>query len=175
MLVITGSKMKQHKKNDTGAHTPVKSLSGIVLGPLFVVLLLVSAVAGSVYFFIEYGPVSNSATQTGSVNSEEKSAYAGPLVNIGDFIVNIISEEAAHYLKASITIEASDSERAEELRQRMPQIRDTVLMLTSNKTFEELYDMHGKKQLKAELLLEINALLSTEGATAIYFTEFVVQ
>ncbi len=167
--------MEQDNKNDTGTRAAIKSLSGIVFGPLIVVLLLVSAVAGTVYFFIEYGPISNSATQTGSVNTEERSAYEVPLVNIGEFIVNIISEEATHYLKASITIEASDSKRAEELRQRMPQIRDAVLMLTSNKTFEELYDMHGKKQLKAELLLEINALLSSEGAAAIYFTEFVVQ
>jgi flagellar FliL protein len=48
-------------------------------------------------------------------------------------------------------------------------------MLASNKTFEELYDMHGKKQLKAELLIEINAILGSGGAVAIYYTDFVVQ
>jgi len=56
--------MEQDNKNDTGTRAAIKSLSGIVFGPLIVVLLLISAVTGAVYFFIEYGPISNSATKT---------------------------------------------------------------------------------------------------------------
>ena len=166
--------MAQQKKIIPSQHAANKSLGSSFFGPL-IVLLLISVIGGTLFFFIKHGPVGETVTESGAVNSAEESVYGGPLVNIGEFIVNIISEEQNHYLKASITIEAKDSKRAEELKRRMPQVRDTVLMLVSNKTFEELYDLHGKKQLKAELLLEINDLLSSEGAAAIYFTEFVVQ
>jgi flagellar FliL protein len=74
-----------------------------------------------------------------------------------------------------MAIELSNQSGYEEMNQRMPQIRDTILMLTSSKTFEELYDVHGKKQLKAELLDELNDMLTKGEAVAVYFTDFVVQ
>ena len=99
----------------------------------------------------------------------------GPTVDLREFLVNIISEDNSHYLKTSITIELSNSEAQEELITRMPKVRDAVLLLTSNKTFEELYDLHGKKQLKAEVMLTINSIISSGEVTAVYFTDFIVQ
>jgi flagellar FliL protein len=57
----------------------------------------------------------------------------------------------------------------------MPQIRDAILLLVGNKTFEELQDLEGKKQLKAEIMSKINGILQTGKVKAIFFTEFVVQ
>jgi len=166
--------MEQQKKTIPKNPAANESLLSRLSGPL-IVLLLICLISGTVYFFIKHGTIEVMTNDTAAVESTEDTAYGGPLVNIGDFIVNIISEDGNHYLRASITIEATDSKRAEEVNRRMPMVRDAVLMLISNKTFEELYDMHGKKQLKAELLLEINSILSNEGAVAIYFTDFVVQ
>jgi len=166
--------MEQQKKTIPKNPAANESLLSRLSGPL-IVLLLICLISGTVFFFIKHGPIAVTTYDTAAVESTEDTAYGGPLVNIGDFIVNIISEDGNHYLRASITIEATDSKRAEEVNRRMPMVRDAVLMLISNKTFEELYDMHGKKQLKAELLLEINSILSNEGAAAIYFTDFVVQ
>jgi flagellar protein FliL len=171
---MAGSKMARQKKNDGNMRAPSDSHGSSVSGPL-IVLLIIAMAGGTLYFFIKHGPISDPDLNTRPYDSAEESTYAGPLVDIGEFIVNIISEEQNHYLKAAMTIEAADPKSAEELKRRMPQIRDAVLMLVSNKTFEELYDMHGKKQLKAELLLEINAILTNGEAAAIYFTEFVVQ
>lgn len=99
----------------------------------------------------------------------------GPLVAIDEFIVNIISADANHYLRASMTIEVSDKKTQEELNKRMPQIRDAILLQVSNKTFEELYDLQGKKQLKAELLVRINDILANGSARSLFFTDFVLQ
>jgi len=102
-------------------------------------------------------------------------ATIGPMVDISEFIVNIISDEANHYVKASLTIELTNEPVKEELTQRMPQIRDSILLLVGNKTYEELQDLQGKKQLKAELTSKINSILQTGKVKAIYFTDFVVQ
>ena len=57
----------------------------------------------------------------------------------------------------------------------MPQIRDAILLLMSNKTFSEMSDLQGKLQLRAELLSRINSFFRKGKVQKIYFTEFVVQ
>jgi flagellar FliL protein len=78
-------------------------------------------------------------------------------------------------VKASLTIELTNEPVKVELTQRMPQIRDAILLLVGNKTYEELQDLQGKKQLKAEMTSKINSILQTGKIKAIYFTDFVVQ
>ena len=102
-------------------------------------------------------------------------ADIGPTVDIAEFVVNIISDQETHYVKSALTIELTNEQAKDEMNRRMPQVRDAILLLVSNKTFEELRDLQGKKQLKAELLSKINALMQTGQAKSIYFTEFVVQ
>ena len=132
-------------------------------------------------------------------------AAIGPMIEIKDFIVNIISEGDRHYVKAAITIELIDNPAIstapssgahgggdahggggnkaatgndlakEEATQRMPQIRDSILLLIGNKTYEELQDLQGKKQLKAELTSKLNSILHNGKVKEIYFTDFVVQ
>ena len=63
----------------------------------------------------------------------------------------------------------------EEVNKRMPQIRDAILLLIGNKTFDELQDIQGKNQVKAELKSKINSFLKTGKVTNIYLTDFVVQ
>ena len=99
----------------------------------------------------------------------------GPMINIDEFIVNIISAENNHYVKAAITLELTSETAKEETNMRMPQIRDAILLLVGNKTYDELQDLQGKKQLKAELSSKLNSLLQTGRIKAIYFTDFVVQ
>lgn len=104
-----------------------------------------------------------------------QSTQIGPMLKIEEFIVNIISEENNHYVKAAITLELSNEIVLEEATARTPQIRDAILLLVGNKTFEELSDLQGKKQLKAELTSKINGFLQSGKVRAMYFTDFVVQ
>lgn len=147
----------------------------IIIGLVSLVLLIGAGVAG--YFLLMKGPPPEDKDPGMEVPVPELNTQAeiGPMVNIDEFIVNIISDENNHYVKASLTIELSSEPSKEELEKRMPQIRDAILLLVGNKTFEELQDLQGKKQLKAELLSKINAILYSGQATAIYFTDFVVQ
>ncbi len=143
-----------------------------------VVLLLVIGGGAGAYFLLfnkAEPPEQQDPGQDVPVPEINQQTEIGPMVDISEFIVNIISDENNHYVKASLTIELSSEPSKEELNRRMPQIRDAILLLVSNKTFEELQDLQGKKQLKAELLSKINAILHTGQAKSIYFTDFVVQ
>jgi flagellar FliL protein len=96
-------------------------------------------------------------------------------VDIQDIILNILDKNETRYLKTSITLELQDEETVAEVNQRMPQIRDSILLLIGNKTFAELSDLQGKLQLRAEIIVRLNKLLKVGKIKGIYFTEFVVQ
>jgi flagellar FliL protein len=106
---------------------------------------------------------------------EKQAKQVGPMVSIDPFIVNIIDDEESRYLKAAITIEVNNQDVSMEVGERMPQIKDAVLLLVGNKTFSELQDLQGKIQLRAELINRINGILLKGKVKRIYFTDFVVQ
>ena len=164
--------MAAPKKNTTDRAGAMRSRTLVLVT---VLLLLAIVVSGS---WLYYGrtrtePAPSLSDSPQPQNNAE--VALGPMVDAGEFIVNIISDDNSHYLRTSLTIELSNQQAHDEITMRMPQIRDAILMLANSKTFEELYDVHGKKQLKAELLVELNEMLTRGEAVAIYFTDFVVQ
>ncbi|MBM9513181.1 flagellar basal body-associated FliL family protein [Desulfogranum marinum] len=147
----------------------------IIIAAALVVLL--GAGAAAYFLFLKKDPLpeEDANEQVEMIQPEVDDAEIGPMINIEEFIVNIISEDTAHYVKASLTLELTNEKVLEEATKRMPQIRDAVLLLIGNKTFEELQDLQGKKQVKAELKNRINTFLKTGKVKSIYMTDFVVQ
>lgn len=165
---------KNTEESGTEGNGGKKKLIIIIAGA---VLLLV-IIAGAAFFFLKSEPEIAEEVDPGldvPIPEITHSTEIGPMVEIKEFIVNIISEDGSHYVKASLTLELNKQEAVEETNKRMPQIRDAILLLVGNKTFEELQDLQGKKQLKAELQSKINSFLQHGKVRAIYFTDFVVQ
>jgi len=164
------------KTDEDGAEEGGGKKKLIIIIAAAVVLLLI--IGGAAFFFLKPAPVEEEEVDPGldvPIPEITQSAEIGPMIEIKEFIVNIISEEDRHYVKASLTIELNKEEAVEETNKRMPQIRDSILLLVGNKTYEELHDLQGKKQLKAELVSKINSFLQSGKVKAIYFTDFVVQ
>ena len=165
---------EEEKKESEEGGGGKKKLIIIIAGA--VILLLI--IGGAAFFFLKPAPEVVEEVDPGldvPVPEITHSTDIGPMIEISEFIVNIISEEGRHYVKASLTLELDKEEVVEETNKRMPQIRDAILLLVGNKTFEELHDLQGKKQLKAELVTKINSFLQGGRVKAIYFTDFVVQ
>ena len=148
-----------------------KKLLIIVL--IVVVLLLIGGGIGA--YFLLSGEDPQFAAEGEANVQEQQVGQVGPMVSIESFIVNILDDEQSRYLKAAITLEADSEAAVMELNQRMPQIKDAILLLVGNKTFAELSDLQGKLQLRAELLNKINSILVQGKVRRIYFTDFVVQ
>jgi flagellar FliL protein len=142
-------------------------------------------VAGGITAGYLVGTDSNAATPaappTATTGEIQKSGSAtdpaklGPMIDLESFIVNILDEQGTRYLKAAITLETDQEKTATEVKERLPQIRDAILLLVGNKTFGELSDLQGKLQLRADLTSRLNQILQTGKVARIYFTEFVVQ
>lgn len=148
----------------------------IIIGA--VVLLLIIGGGVGAWFFFKTPPPTPEEQDPGlqvPVPELQKQADIGPMVDIEEFVVNIISGDAAHYVKTSLTVELTNEEVQVEVEKRMPQMRDAILLLISNKTYEELQDLQGKRQLKAEITSKINSFLQSGQVKSVYFTNFVVQ
>jgi flagellar FliL protein len=103
------------------------------------------------------------------------SKMMGTIYALDTFVVNIGDGDRDRYLKLKAELELSKPAVAEEIDQRLPQIRDLVISLLGNKSFDEIRTMDGKDLLREEFLRRINALLVTGKARKVFFTEFVVQ
>ena len=102
-------------------------------------------------------------------------AMVGTMYALDSFIVNIGDRDRDRYLKLKAELELSKGAVAEEIEQRMPQIRDLIISLLGSKSFDEIRSIEGKDLLREEVLQRINALLVTGKARSVFFTEFVVQ
>ncbi|MBW6521356.1 MAG: flagellar basal body-associated FliL family protein [Desulfoarculaceae bacterium] len=179
------------KQDGASADQNARKKKLIIIGAATLLLLIILGVA--TFFLLKKDATGNAdskETEAAMQLSEiTQSTAIGPMIEIKEFIVNIISERDRHYVKAALTIElvnnltvvdikkgitGNDLAR-EEATQRMPQIRDGILLLIGNKTYEELQDLQGKKQLKAELASKVNSILQRGKVKEIYFTDFVVQ
>ncbi len=170
------------KKGKNSAADPTetggKKKKIIIIGAVVLILLLAGLGAAGYFLYFKKDPEAEQPVDPGldvPVPQLNQKSEIGPMVDISEFIVNIISEENNHYVKAALTLELDNEPVVEEVNKRMPQIRDSILLLVGNKTYEELQDLQGKRQLKAELTSRINAVLQSGSVRAIYFTDFVVQ
>lgn len=170
--------MAEEKENADGKKGGGGKKKLIIIIAAVVLLLLIAGGVGGFLFLKSKKAAEEENKDPGAevpVPEINQPATIGPMVDINEFIVNIISEDNAHYVKAALTLELDTEEAKEEANQRMPQIRDAILLLVGNKTYEELHDLQGKRQLKAELLSKINSFLQSGKVQSIYFTDFVVQ
>lgn len=166
---------KEEKKDE-----PKKGGKKKKLIMLIAAVIALLAAGGAAYYFLvvkkaEQQKMEEESKAAALVKPVPEEANIGPMVEIKEFVVNIISQDTPHYVKASLSLELDNDKTLEEVNKRMPQIRDAILLLIGNKTFEELQDIQGKNQVKAELKSRINSFLKTGKINNVYLTDFVVQ
>jgi flagellar FliL protein len=173
---------KDDKRKDASSEETKKGRKKKLIIIIAAALVVLLAGGGAYYFFV-FKPKQEELKRKQAEESKAanlmrpvpEEADIGPMVEIKEFVVNIISEDTPHYVKAALSLELDKPATMDEINKRMPQIRDAVLLLIGNKTFEELQDLQGKNQVKAELKSKINSFLKTGKVNNVYLTDFVVQ
>lgn len=111
---------------------------------------------------------------------EEKSAVElpemGVLVGLEEIIVTLRSDERKpRYLRININLEVQNQVAAEIVTQRLPQLRDIVIMALSDKSAEDLAHPEGKKGLRDEIFRRIDDRMPPGILMNVYFSDLVVQ
>lgn len=99
----------------------------------------------------------------------------GPIYSLDAFLVNLMEPMGKRYLKAKIELELDSEKLKPEMDMRLPQVRDAILTMLSSKSYEDINDLSGKFQLRADIISILNGYLKTGKIENVYFTEFIVQ
>ena len=148
----------------------------IVLG---VVLLLVVGMGGGLFLMWSKMSAINTQIATAAEAKDGQKApdqmMIGPIMALDTFIVNLADAGGKRFLRVTIDLELSNPELRDEMKTRLPQVRDAILMILPTKHFDDISSTEGKMALRDELLASLNEFLSTGQINNIYFKEFVVQ
>lgn len=106
---------------------------------------------------------------------EEEQPDIGPLYSIGTMIVNLADQGGKRYLRVKIELELSHPEVAEEIEKRLPMVRDSILMVLSTKTYQDISTTEGKNALRTQLITNLSKFFMAGNIANVFFTEFVVQ
>ncbi len=117
----------------------------------------------------------NAAENEAEETPEEEVITIGPIYKMETLIVNLADQGGKRYLRITMELELSAPEVMEEINNRMPQLRDAILMVLPSKQYSDIGSTEGKIALRDELIAKINGILKKGTVTTIYFTEFVVQ
>jgi flagellar FliL protein len=84
------------------------------------------------------------------------------------------------FLQVSVEVLTRDPATAEMIKQHDPMLRNDLLMLLGNQTFEKISTREGKEELRKEALAIVAKVIESEGGDAktveqLYFTSFVMQ
>lgn len=114
----------------------------------------------------------------------------GPVVPVGDFIVNLADPGHTHYLKTSIVLQLAADPNAKkgggdgddpakalatEMAPYMPAYKDAIISTLSSKTAAILEEPAGREEVKAELIALLNSRVPEKKVMEIYFTDFVIE
>jgi flagellar FliL protein len=159
--------------------------------PIKLILIVVGvlALAGGGYFaytnFFQEEAVEESAEKdkngeeggegADGENTEELPPGVGVMFTMDPFVVNLAGSNGKRFLKVTATLELSSPEVNPEFEENLQKITDSILVLLSSKSFEDVYSVQGKFKLKDEITTRVNRFLVVGHVKDAYFTEFIVQ
>lgn len=150
-------------------------------------MLLLLAGAGISYFLLKAqiaamvqaappAATSDAASDAATAGGEPKTeTFIGSLFALDPMVVNLEQSKGKRYLKVKMSFELNKEAVQEEIKARLPQLRDAILLMLSSKTFDDVSTVEGKLALRDAILTRVNGLLTTGFIQRIYFEEFIVQ
>jgi flagellar FliL protein len=164
-------------------------MSNKVLIVIAAVFFLMMGIMGGGFFLI-WKQMNNAVAQVQQQNSEQdkgeeepavEEVTMGPIYKMDTLIVNLADQGGKRYLRVTMELELKPAENtdpkevADEIEKRLPQLRDTILMVLPTKQYADIATTSGKIALRDEIMAKLNAYLKKGQIGTIYFTEFVVQ
>jgi flagellar FliL protein len=161
----------------------------VIIIIIAVFVLLLAMMGGG--FFLLWSQMSATVAQVQMQNGtteaseqeqvDEQEDKMGPVYRLDTLIVNLADQGGKRYLRVTMELELKaneeidNSEVIEEIEQRLPQLRDTMLMVLPTKQYADISTTPGKIALRDEIIAKLNSFLKKGQIDKLYFTEFVVQ
>lgn len=146
---------------------------------LFILVLLIAGAGGYWAYsnFFQAKPMPNLMTSEKArvAVSPQARHSTGVMAPLAPFLVNLAKSKGKRFLKVTLTLELSNSEVKMEVNENLKKILDSILILLSSKTFEQVISVQGKFRLKDEITTRVNRFLVLGHVRNVYFSEFIIQ
>ena len=144
----------------------------IIIGVLLLVLL--GGGGAAAYFFLFSGGSDSDSTEAALAN--EPSVY---LALDPAFTIDLMVGGKQRYVQLNMSVKSKNTDQINAVTLHMPLIRNSLVLLFSSQSFDELKTAEGKVALKKAALGAINGILEQEtgqgGIDGVLFTNFVMQ
>lgn len=140
------------------------------------VLLIVGLVA--VFFYATSEPKAQEAqSEQTAATSESNAKYLriGPIFQLDQFIVNLLSQGGRRYLKVSISLEMTTPNLENELNAKRAPVRDIIIDVLTSKSIDDISTTRGKDKLKEEIIQRLNEILVDGKIRNIFLTDMAIQ
>jgi flagellar FliL protein len=138
---------------------PAKSKKLIVIGAVVALLVIVAAALG--LFLVNK---QRHAADEDGAETKTAAVQVPTFLPMENMVVNLADAGGDRFAQIGITLELQDEKTATAVKQYMPSIRNSVLMLVSQRTADELLRREGKEKLAADILAEVARPLGFKGA-----------
>jgi len=153
------------------------SVKAVIVTVVLMVILVVGGFLGWNLLMNKEGNEIEPEQRMAESQEKKKVNDAKILCPIESFIVNLMDKSGMgkRYLKVTMELEVGNEVSKAVIDTHKTQLKDTILLLLSGLSFEEINSIEGKLSLKQALLSRTNQVLGGNIVRRIYFTEFVVQ
>jgi flagellar FliL protein len=146
------------------ASAPAKPKSKKLLFIIVGVVVLALVGAGAAFFLMKQ----KQAEEGEGDGSEETRAAPAPkndpktpptFLPLDAMVVNLADEGGNRFVQMAITLQLADPKVAEEMKVYMPSIRNSILILISQRTAEEILRIEGKEALIQQIIAEVSLVM----------------
>jgi flagellar FliL protein len=154
---------------------PAKAGSGkkmMIVGLLGVLLL--GGGGGAAWFFMG-GEKKEEGNHAKDTHEEAHLEESGPIMELDPFLLNLADRDEQRFLKVSIKLELDRPEEETDFPNKVPAIRDALLVLLSSKESQLLRTVNGKRRMREEIMVRVNGVMSKGKIANVFFTDFIIQ
>jgi flagellar FliL protein len=126
-----------------------KGKKGLIIA-IAAVLLLGGGGGGAAWWFLGRGEPDEEAAAAKALAKREA---ARAFVTLDPFVVNLADRDNERYAQVGVVLEVEGKDANKRITERMPAVRNEILLLISSKQAQQLTTREGKEQLAAEIAL----------------------
>ena len=139
-------------------------------------LLLLSAGGGAAWFFMGEGHEGGKGKHEEQAKGDDgHQTEPGPVMELDPFLLNLADRDDLRFLKVSIKLELDRPEDQTDFQNKIPAIRDALLVLLSSKESQLLRTVNGKRRVREEIVARVNTIMSKGKIANVFFTDFIIQ
>lgn len=139
-------------------------------------VLLFGGGGGAAWFFMGGEKAENGKHAKAQDTHEEANLEEpGPVMELEPFLLNLADRDEQRFLKVSIKLELDRPEENTDFQNKVPAIRDALLVLLSSKESQLLRTVNGKRRIREEIMTRVNGVMNRGKISNVFFTDFIIQ